>query len=140
MNATTPMDTPAVELRWRGMVENRELNALHAAAFDHPHFDDDWNAQLQRFSLGWVTARDDRQLVGFVNVLTDGGVHAWLQDVIVAPEAQRGGVGANMVALVRERTTVAGCEWLHVDFDDEHTDFYIDACGFTPAPAGLIEL
>ena len=140
MDTTTLTDTSKAELRWRGMIENIELNALHAAAFDHPLLDDDWNSQLQRFSLGWVTARSDRRLVGFVNVLTDGGVHAWLQDVIVAPDAQHGGVGANMVALVREHVSIAGCEWLHVDFDDEHTDFYIDACGFTPARAGLIEL
>jgi hypothetical protein len=34
----------------------------------------------------------------------------------------------------------AECEWLHVDFDDEHRPFYFDACGFTPTNAGLIEL
>jgi hypothetical protein len=35
----------------------------------------------------------------------------------------------------------AGCEWLHVDWDDEElTAFYIDACGFVPTKAGLIPL
>ncbi len=34
----------------------------------------------------------------------------------------------------------AGCEWLHVDFDDELRTFYLDACGFTPTAAGVIAL
>ena len=125
---------------WRADLSDDELNALHADAFGHALFDDGWNDQLRRWSLGWVTARRDDDLVGFVNVLTDGGVHAWVQDVIVAAAAQRHGVGVQMMTLVRQEVTDAGCEWLHVDFDDEHTEFYIDACGFTPARAGLIEL
>ncbi|MDP9242624.1 MAG: hypothetical protein M3O84_05550 [Actinomycetota bacterium] len=34
----------------------------------------------------------------------------------------------------------AGCEWLHVDFDDHLRSFHFDACGFTPTNAGLIAL
>ena len=34
----------------------------------------------------------------------------------------------------------AGCEWLHVDFEDHLHGVYFDACGFTPTNAGLIEL
>jgi len=45
-----------------------------------------------------------------------------------------------MVALAIEEARAAGCEWLHVDFDDELRTFYLDACGFRPAPAGLIAL
>jgi hypothetical protein len=39
-----------------------------------------------------------------------------------------------------ERAKAAGCEWLHVDFDDPLAPFYYDACGFTPSPAGVIHL
>ncbi|CAN5806414.1 hypothetical protein BH24ACT6_BH24ACT6_03100 [soil metagenome] len=34
----------------------------------------------------------------------------------------------------------AGCEYLFVDFEDELRPFYIDACGFRPASAGLLAL
>ena len=34
----------------------------------------------------------------------------------------------------------AGCEWLHVDFDDDLAPFYFDSCGFEPTRAGLIHL
>lgn len=62
-----------VELAWRGPVANAELNALHAEGFGQPLLDEDWEDQLARHSLGWVVARADDQLVGFVNVAWDGG-------------------------------------------------------------------
>jgi hypothetical protein len=44
------------------------------------------------------------------------------------------------VATARDGALAAGCEWLHVDFDDNLRSFYIEACGFTPATAGLMAL
>ena len=79
---------------WRGDFENPEVNALHAEAFDHPVYDDegwDWHAQVERHSLGWVTARDGAHLVGFVNVAWDGQVHAFVLDTMVAASARRRG-------------------------------------------------
>jgi GNAT superfamily N-acetyltransferase len=85
-------------------------------------------------------ARNGEALAGFVNVIWDGGVHAWIQDLMVADGYRRQGVGTALVAAAREAARRAGCEWLHVDFDEEHREFYIEACGFAPAPAGLIAL
>ena len=127
-------------MEWRGAFSNDEVNALHAAAFGHEPFDDDWLAMTERHSAGWVTARAEGVLVGFVNVVTDGQVHAWLQDVVVAPAHQRQGVGAQLVAAAERGAAQAGCEWLHVDFAEEHTPFYIEACGFMPTPAGIKRL
>lgn len=125
---------------WRGRIDNDELNALHAEAFDHRLLADDWQTIGERHSLGWVLATDSTGLLGFLNVPWDGGVHAWLQDVIVATRARHGGVGKGMVELATTHARSAGCEWLHVDFDGELAEFYIDACGFTPSAAGLRRL
>ena len=133
-------DLDPVGYDWRGSFTNEEVNSLHAEAFDHPSFEDDWAGQLDRFSLGWVTARDDRGLVGFVNIIWDGLVHAFVEDTIVAARARRHGIGATLIAVAREHAATAGCEWLHVDFDDHLKPFYFDACGFTPTNAGLIKL
>jgi hypothetical protein len=38
------------------------------------------------------------------------------------------------------RARDAGCEWLHVDFEDHLRRFYFEACGFQPTNAGLIAL
>ena len=127
---------------WRGAFENEELNRLHAEAFRHRVFDGkewDWRRQVQDHSLGWVVARED-ELVGFLNVPWDGVVHAWLQDVMVASSSRGGGIGASMVQLAADHAAMAGCEWLHVDFDPDLEPFYITACGFVPTSAGLIDL
>ncbi len=95
---------------------------------------------MQEHSLGWVLARDDGLLIGFVNVIWDGLVHAWLQDTMVSARAGRSGIGARLVDVAREGGKDAGCELLHVDFEPHLAKFYIDACGFDPAPAGIMRL
>jgi ribosomal protein S18 acetylase RimI-like enzyme len=130
----------AVTYAWRGGFENAELNALHAEAFEHRLLEDDWRDQVHRHSLGWVCARDADELVGFVNVPWDGGIHAFILDAMVAAKAGRTGVGTQLVAIAAEESRAAGCEWLHVDFEDHLRPFYFDACGFTPTNAGLIAL
>jgi GNAT superfamily N-acetyltransferase len=132
-----------VTYTWRGSVANTELHRLHAEAFDTQLYsEDEWNwvELLDRHSLGWVAARDGGTLVGFVNVLWDGLVHAWLQDTMVASRARRRGIGTEVVKIAVREARAAGCEWLHVDFDDHLRHFYLDACGFSPTDAGLIAL
>lgn len=128
---------------WRGEVRSAELNALHAEAFETEVFDDatwPWRELLERHSLGWVVAREGDHLVGFVNVPWDGLVHAWLQDTMVAATARHRGVGTELVRVATQEARRAGCEWLHADFEDHLRPFYLEACGFAPTNAGLIEL
>jgi len=125
---------------WRGTFENGEVNALHADGFGHALLDDDWKGQVERWSLGWVCARDGDALVGFVNMAWDGAIHAFILDTLVSGRARRKGIGSGLVALATDEARAAGCAWLHVDFDDELRSFYHDSCGFQPAPAGVIAL
>jgi GNAT superfamily N-acetyltransferase len=130
-----------ITYQWRGPVGNDELNALHAECFGHQLTADDWQAQLARHSLGWVCARQQTGgLIGFVNVAWNGGDHAFILDTIVAVSAQRHGVGSGLVALAAQEARAAGCDWLHVDFEDHLRGFYFDSCGFVPTNAGLIAL
>ena len=129
--------------QWRGLFTNQEVNALHAEAFNTRLFTEtewNWVELVRQHSLGWVVARQGRQLVGFVNVVWDGLVHAWLQDTMVAATARGQGIGTNLVAHARDGAKAAGCEYLHVDFDDRLRPFYFDACGFVPTRAGLMSL
>jgi GNAT superfamily N-acetyltransferase len=129
-----------ITYEWRGDFANDEVNVLHAEGFDHRVLDDDWKGQVERHSLGWVCARDDAGLVGFVNVAWDGAIHAFILDTLVTGRARRSGVGSGLVALAVAEAKAAGCEWMHVDFEDHLRSFYFDACGFTPTNAGLIQL
>jgi len=92
--------------------------------------------------LGWVCARRYGELAGFVNVAWDGGVHAFVLDTVVAASARRAGIGTELVARAARGAGAAGCEWLHVDFEDHLRGFYFDfdACGFQATNAGLIQL
>ena len=131
------------DFEWKGEFTSSEANTLHAEAFGTRVFTDDewdWRSLVERYSLGWVVARRETSLVGFVNVVSDGLVHAWIQDTMVAVEARRNGVGTRLVAVARDHAAVAGCDWLHVDFDDDLGRFYLAACGFTRTNAGLIHL
>lgn len=125
---------------WRGAFEDAEVDALHAAAFEHPVERGDWGARLRRHSVGWVCARRAGRLVGFVNVVGDGGAHAVLLDTMVAADQRRSGVGRELVAAATRGARAAGCSWLHVDFEPHLRPFYRDACGFRPTDAGLIPL
>jgi GNAT superfamily N-acetyltransferase len=129
-----------VEYSWRGRFSNDDVNALHAEGFGHRLLDDDWNAQVERFSLGWVTAVDEGELVGFVNVAWDGGVHAFLLDTLVRADHRRRGIGSALVRTAVAGAQGTGCEWLHVDFEDHLRAFYLDGCGFVPTGAGLVPL
>jgi GNAT superfamily N-acetyltransferase len=95
---------------------------------------------VNRHSLGWVCAREDGVLVGFVNVAWDGAAHAFILDTVVATRARRQGIGARLIATAAHEARAAGSAWLHVDFEAHLRGFYLEACGFTSTDAGLIAL
>ncbi|MGI8521761.1 MAG: GNAT family N-acetyltransferase [Nocardioides sp.] len=132
-----------ITVGWREPFTDGEVNRLHAEAFGTRLYADDerpWTQLLDRHSLGWCVARDGALLVGFANVLWDGLVHAWIQDVMVASPARGSGMGTRLVRAAAEGARAAGCEMLHVDFNDDLRAFYYDACGFTPTNGGLLHL
>ncbi len=128
---------------WREPFTNREIHALHAAAFETRLFEEsewDWVDQTDRYSLGWVVARDGDRFVGFANVLWNGLVHAFIEDVMVDADYRNHGVGVAVVHEARDGALDSGCEFLHVGFEDGLRSFYIEACGFEPTLGGLMEL
>jgi hypothetical protein len=100
-----------------------------------------WWDRISPHSFGWVTARvGDDLVVGFVNLVTDGGDHAFLIDTKTRGTHQQRRIGTRVVGFATEHAKAAGCEWLHVDFDPHLRSFYFDACGFESTDAGLIHL
>lgn len=131
----------ATTYRVDGPVDDEELTVLHEQAFRAAaHGFIPWSKRLQRRSICWVTAHQDHRLVGFVNVIGDGGAHAVLLDTVVAPDVQRQGIGAGLVGRAVQEARNLGCAWLHVDYEPAAADFYERVCGFSPTAAGLIRL
>ncbi len=129
-----------VAYRWRGAFADEDVNALHAEGFGHAVVPIGWRRQVEQHSLGWVCAYDRERLVGFVNVAWDGGVHAFVLDTLVDAAARHQGIGRGLLDVASREARAAGCEWIHVDFEEDLRGFYLDACGFAPTPAGVIAL
>lgn len=134
------MTSDDVVFEWRGPVDDEELSILHASAFAHEPVVEGWSLRLEKHSLGWVTARQDAALVGFVNVVGDGGRHAFLLDTAVRPGLQGGGIGRALVSRAIAECRRAGAEWLHVDFEPELSAFYLRPGAFRSTSAGLLHL
>ncbi|MEZ4672449.1 MAG: GNAT family N-acetyltransferase [Anaerolineae bacterium] len=116
---------------------NAALNTLFAAAWSD-HNEADFQPVLKH-SLTYIASLSSDQLVGFVNVAWDGGIHAFILDTTVHPAFQRQGIG---VRLMQEAATVArqrGIHWLHVDYEP-HLETFYRQCGFQPTQAGLLRL
>jgi ribosomal protein S18 acetylase RimI-like enzyme len=129
-----------IELVSRFPVDDDELSALHARAFEGEVQVTPWRERLQRHALTWVGAFDAGRLVGFVQVCWDGGAHAFLLDTALDPHWQHQGVGRRLVEAAAAGAAAAGCEWLHVDFEPHLEDFYLRQCGFALTRAGLLRL
>jgi predicted N-acetyltransferase YhbS len=77
--------------------------------------------------------------IGFVNVATDGDVHAFILDTTVHRDHRRTGLGSALVRKAIEAATRTGIEWLHVDHEP-HLQGFHEACGFRPAAAGVLRV
>lgn len=125
-----------IEIRVDPIPDEQAFAALWLAAWDEPPGPRraDWNA-----SLVHLGAYAGDALVGYVNVATDGGVHAFLLDPMVHPGWRRRGLGRRLVERAAELARQRGAEWLHVDYEPHLEGFY-RACGFRPTAAGVMRL
>lgn len=127
-------------LVWRGEVDDAELSALHAAAFGHEVEVEPWSERLERHSLGWITAHCGGELVGFCNIVSDGGRHAFLVDTAVHPDRQGTGVGRALVHRAIEECRKSPARYLHVDFEIDLGPFTMTDGLFRRTTAGILEL
>ena len=118
-------------------VTNAQMNALFASAWDG-HTEGDFSSMLAH-SLAYICAFSGSDLVGFVNLAWDGGIHAFLLDTTVHREWQRRGIGRRLVQEAAAVTTDRGMHWLHVDYEPHLEQFYRE-CGFHSTLAGLLRL
>jgi len=124
-------------LRISPPMSSDDLNALFAAAWPD-HTPTDYAPILSR-SLLYVCVYDDGQLVGFVNVVWDGGKHAFILDTTVHPAYRRRGMGVRLVQAAADAARERGIKWLHVDYEPHLSEFYRQ-CGFHRTEAGLMNL
>jgi GNAT superfamily N-acetyltransferase len=137
MTTSNPLPGETFSLAVSPSLTDDELNALFEAAW--PHHQSISFARTLAHSLCWVGARLDGTLVGFVNVATDGGSHAFILDTTVHPRVRRRGLGVRLVETAVSEARSRGAEWLHVDYEPQLEEFYT-RCGFRPTAAGVLPL
>lgn len=113
------------------------LNDLFARAWPD-HQPGAYQPVLAR-SLGYLGAYIGDQLIGFVNLATDGGEHAFLLDPTVDSAHRRRGIGRELVVRAAALAREHGCKWLHVDYEPALAPFY-HAAGFRDSLAGVMRL
>lgn len=118
-------------------LENTALNELFSSAWGKTD-NVDFKPQLEA-ALCYICAFDGSRLIGFVKLIGDAGVHAFLLDPSVHEDYKRCGIGQELVARAVAVAKERGYEWVHVDFEDHLEPFY-QKCGFEPTKAGLIQL
>ena len=83
-----------------------------------------------RSSLRVVTARLNGQLIGLVRIVGDGETIVYIQDILVRPEAQRTGVGRQLMASALTPYADVRQKVLLTDDDPSQIAFY-ESFGFT---------
>lgn len=121
----------------RPELTNEDLNELFGASWPG-HRPTSFTPMMAR-SLFWVAALRGGRLVGFVNVVGDGGAHAFILDTTVRPDERRRGLGLRLVRVAADEAKAYGAEWLHVDYEPHLESFYAQ-CGFRSTAAGLMRL
>jgi GNAT superfamily N-acetyltransferase len=71
-----------------------------------------------------VTARRDGTLVGLARALSDDATICYLQDVLVSPHVQRGGIGRRLIAHVLDRYAHVRQKVLLTDDETRQHAFY----------------
>jgi len=80
-----------------------------------------------------VAVRRDGRLVGYGRVVSDGGIHAWIHDVIVLPEMRGRGIGRTIMRKLMEKVSADGIPYIGLFAAQGRSNFYEDL-GFKRRP------
>ena len=103
-----------------------------------------WNAMMDcyntslRNSYFYLCCFDNEELVGFLDVVSNGVTDAYIQDVIVRPSHQGNGIGTHMIEMAVKRLKDNRVYAISVLFDEKLKDFYAKF-GFHIMMAGQME-
>ena len=104
----------------------------------------DWDGRVEKYEkkLGntyfCVACFSDDELVGYVDVVSDGVDDAYVRDLIVHPDYQRGGIGSKMLDMIKKRVRSDGIKMVNVIFEPNLKEFYRKA-DFVIKSGGLID-
>lgn len=126
-----------IKYRTKPPITNEQLNYLFELSW--PQFIPKDFSKILKRSLTYICAFKEKELIGFVNIAWDGGLHAFLLDTTVHPSFRKQGIGTQLVLRAIEESKKNDIEWMHVDYELKLDHFY-KQCGFKETKAGLLNL
>jgi GNAT superfamily N-acetyltransferase len=118
------------------------LAALLRDAYWNTGLSDEAIVRAHRHASAWVGARDDAgNLIATARALADGTKHAWIYDVMIAPEHRGRRLGEAVMRLLLDHPVVRGCSKIRLATRDAQP-FYarLGFADFSPLRAGHTEL
>ena len=103
-----------------------------------------WDARVEKYQriLGntylCVACFHGDELVGYVDVVSDGVDDAYMRDFMVHPEHERHGIASKLMEMLIEKVKGSGIKMLSVLFEPDFADFYRHA-GFHIMGGGEID-
>lgn len=89
-------------------------------------------------SYFYICCYDDKKLIGFLDVVSNGVTDAYIQDVMVNPKYQGKGIGTNLMNLAIKRLKENNVYMISVLFEESLLPFY-RRFGFYTELAGVLE-
>jgi ribosomal-protein-alanine N-acetyltransferase len=134
--ARPPLRAATVSLRFRPRIGARVLEGLRGSVGWPPL--GAGAGPFRRGLWGSAAAFEGSRVVAWLGIVSDGAQHAFLVDVMVAPEVQGRGVGTELVRFAARCVRESGIPRLHADFVPELARFY-ERCGFRAGLAGVLD-
>jgi ribosomal protein S18 acetylase RimI-like enzyme len=103
-----------------------------------------WDGREEKYKkkLGksylWVAGFDNKRLVAYADVVSDGVDDAYIRDVIVHPDYQHRSIGTKLMKMITKRMRSDGIKMVHVIFDPSLEAFYRQA-NFIIMLSGVID-
>ena len=125
-----------IEFYQEGLVDDKEIESLRASV--------GWDNTIPLHSKRrerlfiYFTARINGKLIGYIDVLSDGSVDAYVQDLIVLPEYQKRGIGSELLKRAIKYLQQKKIKAIQVIFNPELEGFY-KKFGFNIVKAGIID-
>ncbi len=130
-----PLRVAPVSLRFRPRIGARVLEGLRGSVGWQPL--GAGSGPFLRGLWGSAAAFEGSRVVAWLGIVSDGAQHAFLVDVMVAPEVQGRSVGTELVRFAARCVRERGIPLLHADFAPELARFY-ERCGFRPGLGGVL--
>ena len=89
-----------------------------------------WNGMLEDYkkslinSYLYICCFNNDELIGFLDVVSNGVTDAYIQDVIVKPSFQKKGIGKKLMDMAIEKLSKDGIYAISVLFTEENLNFY----------------